>query len=123
MPDALRLLRADPPAEVATGERCFITELLNRPEVPDVSLARARVEPGTTTQLHALAVREIYVITAGTGLMEGGDGRRFAVGPGDCVDIPAGTAQRITNTGAGDLVFLCLCRPRFEAAGYTALGD
>ena len=32
--------------EFATSERCFITELLNHPTRPDVSLARARVTPG-----------------------------------------------------------------------------
>lgn len=111
--------------EFATSERCFITELLNHPSQPDVSLARARVAPGVVTQLHALDVEETYVIEMGSGMMMVGD-ERFRVGMGDSVRIPAGTAQCIENDGAADLVFLCLCQPRFRPEGYvdleTALG-
>lgn len=55
--------------------------------------------------------------------MEGGDGQRFAVRAGDSVRIPAGVPQRITNAGDDDLVFLCLCLPRFELSGYRDLDD
>ncbi len=106
--------------EFPTSERCFITEFLNHPSRPDVSLARARVEPGVVTELHALDVEETYVIEAGGGMMEVG-GDRFHVGPGDSVRIPEGTPQRIENDGVTDLVFLCLCRPRFRADGYISL--
>ncbi|WP_370675804.1 cupin domain-containing protein [Pleomorphomonas sp. PLEO] len=106
--------------EFATSERCFITELLNHSSRPDVSLARARVLPGVTTELHALDVEETYVIEAGGGMIEVG-GDRFRVRPGDSVRIPEGTSQRIDNDGAVDLVFLCLCRPRFRAEGYVSL--
>ena len=34
------------------------------------------------------------------------------------IDIPAGTAQQITNTGVVDLVFLCICRQRFKPTDY-----
>lgn len=105
--------------EFDTPERCFITELLNHPS-REVSLARARVAPGVTTQLHALDVEETYVIEAGSGVMEVG-GDRFRVGPGDGVRIPTGTPQRIENDGVTDLVFLCLCQPRFRAEGYADL--
>jgi mannose-6-phosphate isomerase-like protein (cupin superfamily) len=116
----LRLFHADK-AEFYTDERCHITELVNDPGIPGVSLAEARVEPGVTTALHALDVREIYFVRSGRGRMEGGEGQSFEVGPGDIVDIPAGAPQRITNIGKGDLVFLCLCTPRFEPAGYSDL--
>ncbi|MCM5558041.1 cupin domain-containing protein [Pleomorphomonas sp. JP5] len=106
--------------EFPTSERCFITELLNHPSRPETSLARARVQPGVTTQLHALDVEETYVIELGSGLMEVGD-ERFRVGPGDSVRIPAGIAQRIENDGATDLVFLCLCQPRFRPESYVNL--
>lgn len=106
--------------EFATGERCFITELLGHPSQPDVSLARARVLPGVTTQLHALDVEEIYVIETGSGMMEV-NGDRFRVVPGDSVLIPVGMPQRIENDGTDDLVFLCLCRPRFHPEGYVNL--
>lgn len=118
----LRLIPARGAGEFATEERCHITELLNDPSVGAVSLARARVEPGVTTQLHALDVEETYIVEAGAGAMDAGDGRELGVGPGDCVVIAAGTPQRIRNVGDTDLVFLCLCRPRFRPDGYTALG-
>ncbi|WP_127144383.1 cupin domain-containing protein [Pelagibacterium montanilacus] len=116
-------LRADRPIpEFFTPERCFIAELHNDPETPGTSLARARVEPGVTTQLHALAgVLEIYVIEAGEGEVEI-DGETAEVGPGDRVVIAPDTPQRIANTGPGDLVFLCLCAPRFTPEAYVTLG-
>jgi len=107
--------------EVWTDERCWITELLNDAGVPDVSLARCRVEPGVTTQLHRLAVREWYVVEQGRGLMQVGDREPWPIGPGDVVEIPADAAQRVTNTGAADLVFQCICLPRFTPACYESL--
>lgn len=107
--------------EVWSSERCFITELLNVAALPDVSVARTRVESGVTTELHALSVIEWYVIQSGEGLMRVGSDEPFAVGPGDTVHIPAGCEQQITNTGGADLLFLCVCVPRFTAATYTAL--
>ena len=113
-----------PPAvreEFATREGCFITELLNSAAVPASSLARARVEPGVTTELHSLDVDEWYVIESGRGRVEVGDAAPLAVQPGDSVAIPAGVAQRIANDGDSDLVFLCLCVPRFRPQGYRPL--
>ncbi len=104
-----------------TGERCFITERLNDARVPQVSMATARVEPGTTTELHQLAVNEWYLVRRGQGLMEVGDQAPFRVTGGDTVVIPAGVAQRITNTGDDDLEFDCVCIPRFSVDCYTAL--
>jgi mannose-6-phosphate isomerase-like protein (cupin superfamily) len=43
------------------------------------------------------------------------------VNPGNVVVIPAGTPQRIRNTSDTDLVFYCICSPRFRASGYEAL--
>ena len=106
--------------EFDTSERCFITELLNHPSRPEASLARARVAPGVITQLHALDVEETYVIEAGSGVMDVGSDR-FRVVPGNSVLIPKGMSQRIENDGPVDLIFLCLCRPRFRAEGYIDL--
>ncbi len=111
------------PAEFPTDERCFITEHLNLPESPEASLALARVEPGVTTRLHSVIdTVERYVILSGQGHVEVG-GETAPVGPGDRVLIPAGVPQRITNTGASDLVFYCLCTPRFRPESYRDLGD
>ncbi len=121
MPDAI--IPATARSEFTTRERCHITELLNDPRAPQVSLARCRVEAGVTTELHALSVDEVYVIDAGRGAVELGGAPPFDVSAGDAVQIPAGVSQRIRNTGSGDLVFQCLCTPRFTQAAYRPLED
>ena len=102
-------------------ERCFIREIVNTPDIRDFSLAQTRVEPGVTTELHKLGVKEWYILTHGTGLMEvdGKPGRK--VSPGDIVEIPAGVSQRVTNTGDSDLIFQCVCLPRFTPDCYQSL--
>lgn len=117
------LISAPGRGEFATRERCHIEERLNDPAVPDVSLARCRVEPGITTECHRLSVAEWYVVVAGQGYMEVGGDPAFAVGPGDAVAIPAGVSQRIRNAGPEQLLFDCICRPRFTPDAYTALDD
>ena len=103
-------------------EGCFIAELYNLPNDPAVSVARARVEPGRTTRWHSLdGIRERYLILEGCGLAETGDQPPRQVGPGETVLIPPGCAQRITNTGEVDLIFLAVCTPRFIAAAYKDL--
>lgn len=109
------------PIEFWTRERCFISELLNEDEWPEVSLARCRVEPGVETELHSLDVAEWYVIERGDGRMRIGTGEPFDVGPGDSVAIAPHQSQQIHNTGDTDLVFLCVCAPRFTADCYAPL--
>jgi mannose-6-phosphate isomerase-like protein (cupin superfamily) len=113
--------RAGTDEEFWTSERCFIRELINSESIPDFSLADSRVEPGITTELHSLSVREWYYIAQGTGLMEVGGGPQIEVGPGDTVEIPAGVSQRITNTGNDDLRLQCVCLPRFTPDCYQSL--
>jgi mannose-6-phosphate isomerase-like protein (cupin superfamily) len=111
----------DPAEEFSTGERCSILESWNDASDGAVSIARARVEPGVATQLHTVSVDERYVIVEGRGVVAIGDLADEEVHPGDVVVIPAGTPQRITNTGTVDLVFYCVCTPRFTSETYTAL--
>jgi mannose-6-phosphate isomerase-like protein (cupin superfamily) len=113
--------KAKPYSEIWTIERCYITELVNTARQPEVSLARTRVEPGVTTQLHQLSVHEWYVIESGHGLMRVGDEAPYPVGPGDTITIAKHTAQQITNTGDEDLRFLCICTPKFSQECYTSL--
>ncbi|MDX2462755.1 MAG: cupin domain-containing protein, partial [Gammaproteobacteria bacterium] len=90
---------------------------------PDVSIARARVEPGVTTAWHRLRdVTERYCILSGAGVAEIGDNPPQDVGPGDVVIIPPMQRQRITNSGKADLVFLAICNPRFTEACYESVG-
>ena len=109
-----------PASEQLTPERCFVLEMWNDEDDPGVSIARARVEPGVTTQLHSLDVDERYLIVAGGGQVEVGE-LQEEVGPGDVVVIPARVPQRIANNTDEDLVFYCICTPRFRPEGYEAL--
>jgi mannose-6-phosphate isomerase-like protein (cupin superfamily) len=109
-------------AEFETQERCFITEVANDPNDPDVSIALARVEPGIMTAWHQLnGVAERYLITKGLGSVEVGNLPATAVTVGDIIQIPPDTPQRITNTGATDLEFYAICSPRFTPACYINL--
>jgi mannose-6-phosphate isomerase-like protein (cupin superfamily) len=102
-------------AEFFTEERCHITELSNIEADPDVSIARARVEPGVATRWHRVNdTAERYVILDGVGLVEVGDLPRQEVSYGDVVLIPPSCRQRITNLGKEDLIFLGACRTRFS---------
>jgi len=106
-------------AEFFTEERCYITELSNSEDDPDVSIARARVKPGTTTRWHRLkGTVERYSIISGKGLMELDDQAPQEVKAGDTVLIPSMCGQRITNTGNEDLIFLAICTPRFTEDVY-----
>ena len=116
--------RIDPGAEFYTPERCYIVELSNTPDDPDVSIARARVAPGVATRWHRLAgTAERYVIIEGRGRVEVGDLSPQEVGPGDVVLIPPARRQRITNVGDEDLVFLAICTPRFLPQAYEDIDD
>ena len=97
-------------------ERCFVVENYSSKEV---SIARARVKPGVTTVAHHLkGVKEIYLIASGRGKVKVGDLPPTEVVEGDVVVIPAGVSQKITNTGKTDLVFYCICTPRFTPDCY-----
>ena len=100
-------------------EGCFILEMLNTDSDPDVSIARARVEPEKTTRFHRLkGVVERYVIQQGNGQVYIGDEPAQTVQVGSVVVIPEGVKQKIYNSGVDDLVFLAICSPRFTPACY-----
>ncbi len=109
--------------EFDAGERCSIVEVLNSDREPHVSVARCRVAPGTLTQRHCLSVTERYVIESGVGILYLGIDENFDLVAGDVVVIPTDTAQQIRNTGDADLVFLCICTPRFTPGCYVNLED
>lgn len=110
--------------EFYTQEKCYITELSNTSDDPDVSIARARVEPGVTTRWHRLAdTVERYYIVEGKGRVEVGQLPPQDVTTGAIVLIPPMCRQRITNTGTEDLVFLAICTPRFSNDVYEDIED
>lgn len=108
-----------PDSEFFLEEGCYIVELHNSAEDAGCSVARARVEPGETTELHCLHdIVERYVIVSGSGEVEIGRQAPLRVTAMDTVIIPAAVPQRIRNTGDTDLVFLCICTPRFDPEKY-----
>jgi mannose-6-phosphate isomerase-like protein (cupin superfamily) len=108
--------------EVETAERCFILEVSSVLDDDHVSIARARVLPGITTAWHRLKrVEERYLIVSGSGRVSVQGLEPADVGPGDVVRIPAGTPQRIANTGSTDLIFYCICTPPFQGGCYEPL--
>ncbi len=111
-----KIVKANSLKETLTPEQCFIYENWSSKKV---SIARARVKPGVTTKTHHLVgVDEIYLITKGTGKVTIGALEPAEVTAGDTVFIPAGVPQQITNIGNSDLIFYCICTPRFTAECY-----
>jgi len=113
------IVHSDNKGEFPTEERCHILELWNREIDSEVSVARARVEPGVTTQAHSLdGITERYLMISGRGqvYVEGMDSQ--TVEPGDLVFIPSGAIQYIENIGVQDLIFYAICTPRFTKEKY-----
>jgi mannose-6-phosphate isomerase-like protein (cupin superfamily) len=112
-----QIVKANTLKEYLTPERCYIFENYS---TNAVSIARARVKPGVTTKAHHLnGVQEIYIITKGTGKVTIGKLEATEVREGDVVVIPPLTSQKITNIGKDDLLFYCICIPRFTEECYT----
>ena len=124
MTDSLRraaYCRPDENAEYPTSENVRILECWNRADDPRMSIARARLAAGESSEVHWLdGVEERFVILAGRGILEAGDIGGQALAPGDIAFVPAGARQRLHNPGPDDLVFLCLCTPRFTPDCYHA---
>jgi mannose-6-phosphate isomerase-like protein (cupin superfamily) len=112
-----KIIKANTLKQTATYERCSVAENYSRKEV---SIARAIVKSGITTVAHHLnGVQEIYLITKGKGTVKVGDLPPTEVEEGDAVVIPAGVSQKITNMEKTDLVFSCICTPRFTPECYV----
>ena len=95
-------------------EGCYILEIHSQEDDPALSIARCRVPQHVSTHWHRLhGITERYLIIEGEGLVELEGGVQTTVRAGDSVLIPPACAQRITNTGSHELVFLALCTPRF----------
>jgi mannose-6-phosphate isomerase-like protein (cupin superfamily) len=114
-----RIVRTNELTEFPTKENCFITEILNSESYINFSIAQARVAPGLSTEIHTLRdTDEAYFILSGSGEMEIGGDVTGTVNEKDLVFISRNTSQRIKNTGNKDLIFLCICSPRFEIKNY-----
>lgn len=119
-----KILHGDSPDEYWFQEGCHILEVSNHADDPEVSIARARVAPGVTTQWHCLhQTMERYLIVQGQGRAEIGELAPAQVVEGDVVCIPPGIRQRICNTGNEDLVFYAICSPRFTPDCYRLMEE
>ena len=113
--------KTDLSTEYLTDERCSIIEILNTKCYPEISIAQARVKPGISTADHSLkATDEIYYILSGRGVAKVGE-VSYELHKGDALLISKEKKQTITNTGMDDLIFLCICTPRFVPSNYTSL--
>lgn len=83
-------------------------------EAANLSLAEATVAPGgaTVEHLHRCS-EELYLVTAGSGVLRVG-GEERDVATGDCVAIAPGTPHRLRNDGEVDLVVVCACSPPYS---------
>jgi len=102
--------------EFVAGDGSLLRELLHPDKAGlDIrySLAHARVTPGQTTKRHRLTTSEVYYIIEGAGTMVI-DEKSRPVGPGCAIYIRPGAVQSIANTGAADLVFICLVDPAWQ---------
>jgi mannose-6-phosphate isomerase-like protein (cupin superfamily) len=83
-------------------------------EARNQSLAEATVPPGESTRAHFhRRSEELYLVTAGRGLLRIGEEER-EVAAGDCAAIPPGTVHRLQNPGPGNLVVVCACSPPYS---------
>ena len=114
------IIRSKSLTEALTSEHCYIYEnCVVTTGDHDVSVARARVKPGVATKAHHLeGTKEIYLIAKGEGRVCVGNMQPCEVREGDVVIIPAGTSQKIVNTGKTDLIFYCICTPSFSQDRY-----
>jgi mannose-6-phosphate isomerase-like protein (cupin superfamily) len=111
-----KIVKAKSLKETPTLEQCHIIENWSS---KNVSIARARVKAGVTTESHHLVgVDEIYVFVKGKGIVRIGTVEPTEVKAGDTVFIPAGISQQIANISKSDLIFYCVCTPRFTANCY-----
>ncbi len=105
--------------EFVAGDNAILRELLH-PGKTDLalrySLAHAVVRPGDTTAPHSLNGSEVYYVLEGEGIMHIDEESR-TVRAGQAVYIPPRAKQCITNTGTGDLTFLCIVDPAWRANG------
>ena len=80
------------------------------------SLAEATIPPGgATTEHYHRVTEELYLVTAGTGLLTI-DGEERTVAAGDCALIPPGAVHRIAATGDVPLRLVCACAPPYSDA-------
>ncbi len=110
-------------APFTTLDGSEIREWAGRVSAPaqNQSLAEATVPVGgaTTEHVHGSS-EELYLITAGRGLLVI-DGEERVVAVGDCALIPPGARHKIFNVAAEPLRIVCACAPPYSDEDTTLL--
>ena len=112
----MRIERLERTQPFITKDGSEIRELAGTPTGNSVnqSLAEATVPPGGETEAHYHELaEEIYLFTAGSGLMKLGD-EEAEVSAGDTIVIAPGTPHKLWNTGSEPLKLLCCCSPPYS---------
>ncbi|HXP20583.1 MAG TPA: cupin domain-containing protein [Streptosporangiaceae bacterium] len=86
-----------------------MTHWIERLRVPDLSVGTYSIPSGGIDDQAPHTEDEIYVVTAGQAMFEGG-GDRAAVGPGTVIYVPAGEVHRFTDV-IQDLAAVVLFAP------------
>jgi mannose-6-phosphate isomerase-like protein (cupin superfamily) len=103
--------------EILAGDKTILRELLHPGRdaaTIGYSLAYAKLTQGTASLPHRMKTSEVYYFISGRGRMHV-DGKSAAVGATQTVYVPPGALQYVENTGAEDLVFLCIVDPAWRA--------
>jgi mannose-6-phosphate isomerase-like protein (cupin superfamily) len=103
--------------EILAGDRTVLRELLHPARDPaqiGYSLAHAKLPLGMASLPHRLKTAEVYYFISGEGRMYV-DGGVTIVKPDKTVYVPPGALQHVENTGADELVFLCIVDPAWRA--------
>ncbi len=116
------IIKAESKPEKYFEEKCFITEIINTADFVSFSLSKAKVSPGTITDNHRIKdTEEVYFVLSGKGEMNINGKVVGIVEKDDVVFIPKNAGQQIQNIGTDDLVFLCICSPRFVVENYEGI--
>ena len=88
-------------------------------------MARARLpaEIKKTQPHYLIGISERYLIVSGKGVVHVEGLAPKPVCPGDMVVIPPVLIQWIENTDSCDLIFYCICTPRFTTEAYKDCSD
>ncbi len=78
------------------------------------SIAQFTLEQGKKSKLHKISSSEIYYILKGSGSLRIND-ETHMLEKDDSAYVPPNSKQFIKNTGTGDLIFLCIVEPAWEA--------
>ena len=102
--------------EILAGDKTILRELLHPsrdPAAVGYSLAHAKLARGAASLPHRLKTSEVYYFISGRGLMHV-DGKTTAVAGEQALYVPPGAVQHLENTGADELVFLCIVDPAWK---------